>query len=305
MSSTLQDNWKYISGALLIHCVLAVLIFGMAFGSRQSVVPQLAIHGVMIDRATLNRMTQQAQPAAQPTPAPPVEDEQRKQQEEAAKQQELQRQQEHAAQEKAAQAKIVQEKQLKEKQQQDQLRLEADAKQRAFQEQQHAAEAQKQQELQRQAAEAEAKRQQQAAEQKRIADIQQKQHEADQKRQAEADAKAQNAREAELKQQLADEEGRAQAVNSGLLNQYVALLNQRVERNWTKPSSAKAGLECEVKVTQATGGTVLSVEVGRCNGDPAVRQSIEAAVYRSSPLPAPPDPRLFDRNLNFIFKPVE
>jgi colicin import membrane protein len=307
MSSTLSDNWKYLSGAVLIHALLAALLFGMALSSSHSVVPQLAIRGVMVDRAMLNRLAQQqqSQPATPPAPTPPVEDAQRKQQEaeaEAAKQQELQRQQEQAA-----QAKAVQEKQLKEKQQQDQLRLETDAKQRAFQEQQRAAEAQKQQALeqQRQAAEAESKRQQQAADQKRLADIQQKQREAEQKRQAETDAKAQASREAELKQQLADEEGRAQAVNSGLLNQYVALLNQRVERNWTKPQSAKSGLECEVKVTQATGGTVLSVAVGRCNGDAAVRQSIESAVYRSSPLPAPPDPRLFDRNLNFIFKPVE
>lgn len=303
MTSVLQDNWKYVGGALLIHVLLAVLVVGMALGSRQTVVPQLAIRAVMVDRATLNRLAQQQAPV-QPQPAPTAEDEQRKQQEEAAKQQELKRQQEQAEQEKLAQAKQQQEK-LKEQQRQDQLRLEAEAKQKAFQDQQRAQEAQKQQALQRQAAEAEAKRQQQAAEQKRIADIQQKQREAEQKRQADVDAKAQAAREAELKQQLEMEEGRAQAVNSGALNQWVLLISQQVNRNWLKPQSAKAGLECEVKVVQAPGGTVLSVQVGRCNGDQAVQQSIETAVYRSSPLPAPPDPRVFDRNLTFIFKPTE
>jgi colicin import membrane protein len=34
-----------------------------------------------------------------------------------------------------------------------------------------------------------------------------------------------------------------------------------------------------------------------------VRESIEAAVYRASPLPPPPDPGLFDRNLKITFKP--
>ena len=96
-----------------------------------------------------------------------------------------------------------------------------------------------------------------------------------------------------------------QAANSGLLNQYVALIEQRVIRNWNKPPSARAGIECEVKVTQAPGGTVLSVQVGKCNGDTAVRQSIEAAVYRASPLPPPPDSRLFSRVLLIIFKPNE
>jgi colicin import membrane protein len=40
-----------------------------------------------------------------------------------------------------------------------------------------------------------------------------------------------------------------------------------------------------------------------CNGDETVRQSIEAAVYRASPLPPPPDPALFERNLEIRFKP--
>jgi colicin import membrane protein len=34
-----------------------------------------------------------------------------------------------------------------------------------------------------------------------------------------------------------------------------------------------------------------------------VRQSIEAAVLRASPLPVPPDPSLFERNIEVRFKP--
>jgi hypothetical protein len=36
-----------------------------------------------------------------------------------------------------------------------------------------------------------------------------------------------------------------------------------------------------------------------------VRQSIVSAVLRSSPLPAPPDPALFERNLAIVFEPEE
>jgi len=36
-----------------------------------------------------------------------------------------------------------------------------------------------------------------------------------------------------------------------------------------------------------------------------VRESIESAVYRASPLPPPPDPALFERNLEIRFKPVD
>jgi colicin import membrane protein len=56
-------------------------------------------------------------------------------------------------------------------------------------------------------------------------------------------------------------------------------------------------------VTQEPGGTVTQVKIAECNGDQAVRESIEAAVYRASPLPPPPDPSLFDRNLKINFKP--
>jgi colicin import membrane protein len=50
---------------------------------------------------------------------------------------------------------------------------------------------------------------------------------------------------------------------------------------------------------------VTSARVTRCNGDAAVRQSIENAVYRASPLPDPPDPALFQRNFPIEFKPDE
>jgi colicin import membrane protein len=56
-------------------------------------------------------------------------------------------------------------------------------------------------------------------------------------------------------------------------------------------------------VTQAPGGTVLRAEVKECNGDEAVRQSLEAAVFRASPLPPPPEPSLFERNIDLRFRP--
>jgi colicin import membrane protein len=58
-------------------------------------------------------------------------------------------------------------------------------------------------------------------------------------------------------------------------------------------------------VTQAQGGTVLNVRLGACNGDAAVRESITNAVFRASPLPAPADPRAFQRDLEIVFRPTE
>ena len=88
-----------------------------------------------------------------------------------------------------------------------------------------------------------------------------------------------------------------------MLAQYKAIIQQRVQRNWIRPPEAQPGLECEVFVSQIPGGEVVGVRFGRCNGDEVVRRSIESAVLRASPLPPPPDPTLFERNLVFVFKP--
>jgi len=95
-------------------------------------------------------------------------------------------------------------------------------------------------------------------------------------------------------------------VESGpLRDSYVAKLRNKIQNAWIKPPSAGVGIDCQVEVTQVPGGEVTSAHVTQCNGDAAVRQSIENAVYRASPLPDPGDPALFDRRILIRFKPDE
>lgn len=110
-------------------------------------------------------------------------------------------------------------------------------------------------------------------------------------------------RERELRAQIAAEERANQARAAGLGAQWAEAIRGKIERAWIRPASARAGLDCTVSVNQVPGGVVVSVRVDQCNGDDAVRQSIEAAVYRASPLPAPADPALFERNLEVRFRP--
>jgi colicin import membrane protein len=118
-----------------------------------------------------------------------------------------------------------------------------------------------------------------------------------------ADLKAKAEREAELRRQLAEEEHVSAVEASPARAQYIARLAARIQNAWIKPPSARAGLDCIVNITQIPGGEVTSAHVSQCNGDAAARQSIENAVYRASPLPAPPDPALFERNLVIHFPP--
>jgi len=93
------------------------------------------------------------------------------------------------------------------------------------------------------------------------------------------------------------------------MSSWIGQIANKIQRAWIRPPSAKPGIDCVVHVTQVPGGAVTSVKVGDCNGDAAVRQSIEDAqaatsvwesylgylVERGHPVPpdvAVPDPRV-------------
>jgi colicin import membrane protein len=170
------------------------------------------------------------------------------------------------------------------------------------------------QEKERQQAEEQAK---QEAEQKAKAEANAKlKAEADAKRKAEAKAAAdkkratqekrdRDAREADLRAKLEEEETRTSAGFQSLKASYVRAIQAHVEQRWYEPPGVAAGLSCTIYVTQIPGGEVTGMRFGTCNGNAAVRQSIETAVRNASPLPAPPEPSLFEREVELVFTPKE
>jgi len=263
MSATAQSNFRYVSGALVLHALIAGFIAAAMLYSPRIVVQEMGIKAMLVDSNSLN-------------PPKPQMDPQEQERLEQQKQEQQRQEQERV-------------EQLRQQQQAQQLRVEQQEKAKQA-EQKHAADVQQ------------AKRQ---AEQQRVAEIKQKQRDVEQKRHADAEAKSQAAREAELKEQLAAEEGRNHAIDNGELAKYKMRIAGSIYRHWFKPLSAKQGVDCQVSVHQARGGMVISVRIGACNGDEAVKQSIQAAVYAASPLPAPDDPRVFDPDLTFNFRPTE
>ena len=141
--------------------------------------------------------------------------------------------------------------------------------------------------------EAEHKAHEQAEAQKRAAEEKQRQAEAQEQAQLEED----------LQHDLAAEEQARKARAGPALASWQSQIAAKINRAWLRPPTAQPGIECILNVTQVPGGEVTEVTIGACNGDQAVRESIEAAVYRASPLPPPPDPALFDRHLRIDFKP--
>jgi colicin import membrane protein len=298
MVQFIRQHWVYLIGAVLLHVLFAgVFALTMVQMSRKAPPPQLAIQAVVVDSSLLAGPTKQQQQRERERERERQQQQQQQREKELAEQR--QREQEvvqREAEQRAEQERQTEQRQREEQEQQRQIE-ERQLKERQEEQRRREAEAEKQKQ-------AEAEKQRQAdAERKRVEEIKRKQEEEATKRRAADEARAQAAREEELQRQLADEEGVAEARNSPAMAAYVALIQQHVERRWNRPPSAGSDLDCEVRVVQAPGGSVLSAQVTRCNGDAAVRQSIETAVLRSSPLPPPPDPRLFERTLVFLFKP--
>jgi colicin import membrane protein len=143
------------------------------------------------------------------------------------------------------------------------------------------------------------KREAEAREQKRL----------EEERVAAAKAAAEQRRldaiEAEIARAIAEESAAREAEESGLVEQWARQIENKIQQRWIRPPSAETGLECVVAVTQIPDGTVTSVSVERCNGDDAVKRSVENAVWQASPLPPPPVPQIFMRNIRVTFRPDE
>jgi colicin import membrane protein len=266
-----SDRWLSIALSVLLHgALLAALVYGwLLYRKPPRPAPTLAIEATVVDARALRGTTQptpQPAPAAAPPqtePQPEASGPPQPTPEELAQR----AQAEQAAQQKAA----------------EQQAAKAAAEQSAKQaDEQKAAEARAAQE--RKAREA-------AGAQKRA-----------EEQQRQADARDASDREADLKRSLAEEQASAARAGPALAN-WQSQIAARITRAWLRPPTARTGIECMLYVTQVPGGEVTQVRIGECNGDQAVRESIEAAVYRASPLPPPPDPALFDRNLKINFKP--
>ncbi len=153
-------------------------------------------------------------------------------------------------------------------------------------------------------AEAEAKRKAEA-EAKRRAEQQAQAKAAAQKKRAAEEARLRDQRESDLKALLAEEDQRTGPAFQGLKASYIRAIQAHVEQRWFEPPGMASGMSCTVFVTQIPGGEVVGTRFGACNGGAAVRQSIETAVRNASPLPAPPEPALFAREVELVFTPKE
>lgn len=182
-----------------------------------------------------------------------------------------------------------------------------DAQRQAEAEQQAEAERQRQAQLQRDREAQQERERQERLEQERQA--QQRQEE--QRRQEEA------ARQEALRQQQAEEAARqaeaqaaAQAAAQDEVAGYTAIIHDLVQRNWSRPPSARNGMTAVLRIRLVPTGDVIDVEIVRSSGDAAFDRAAEDAVRavgRFRELSSMP-PRLFEanfRSLLLTFRPED
>ncbi len=288
--------------AVIVHVVVFALFiigFQMKPKSSQAVVdPINIVKAKVIDGAEIEQEKKKIRDEQQTRERKKREEKQRKQreaEEEKKQQQEAEKLKEEKRQAEVTKAKeekrVAEDKAKKESEAREKAELATkkaeEDKKKAEQEQIKAEETVKKlaQKLKKQ--EEEKRRAEQVAEQKRLDAILE---------QEDADMRAEQERQQQRKKQ--------QVLNT-LLSQYQNAIQLKVQNSWRKPPGEDvSGLVCTVLVTQAVGGYVKDVLIENCNGGSVqFRKSVEEAVRKADPLPAPSDDKLFDRQVRISFKP--
>ena len=295
--SLTKGRWRAIALSILLHsAIVAGAVYGWftwkhrpppaeTLAIEATVVDERALKGALPEKPTPPPPEPEPVPEPEPTPVeeqgPPKPDPAEIERKEAERleqeklEQEKKEQQKREQNEKAAQ-------ELKEREQAERVEAEKQAAAKAAIEK---------------AAQEKAAADKKAAEKKRAEDA------AAAKKAAEE--KARLSREAELRRALEAEERGNAARNSDDAIRWHAQIVARITRAWLKPPSARPGITCIVSVTQVPGGEVTAVKVSSCDPDEAaLRESVETAVLRASPLPTPPAGVPFERNLELTFAPT-
>ncbi len=308
MRALLQEmlqNPRAMVYAILVHVVLAVVLF---VSLEWTDVPTPAqpkvniVKAVVVDESKILAELEKLK-KAEAKKKKQVRDKQRKL-DKKAKDAEKRRKREEKRQKKIKKERKAEEKRLAklrkerevEKKHQKKLQKERKAEEKRLAQQRE----EKKQEIQRLADEQAALEEKRVKEEARLADAEAKRKLLEVKRRREAEARA-------MQEAIAAEQATLEAANQKRLNslrgRYIADIQNKVQRHWIRPASARQGLSCKVAVNQIPGGEVINVAVTKCVGDEVFQRSVEAAVYKASPLPRPSDPALFDREIVFTFKP--
>jgi membrane protein involved in colicin uptake len=93
------------------------------------------------------------------------------------------------------------------------------------------------------------------------------------------------------------------AASSALYGRYMGQIDARIERAWLRPRDPikEGAFSCRARIEQDASGAVTEITLQHCNGNARWQVSLVQAIQTASPLPAPPDPKVFKTVLQLDF----
>ncbi|MFM9881458.1 MAG: cell envelope integrity protein TolA, partial [Burkholderiales bacterium] len=117
-------------------------------------------------------------------------------------------------------------------------------------------------------------------------------------REAEAVRREQEMRNLLAKQAASAGDNRARAT-------WIDKIRSKIRGNVLVPDGINGNPEAVFDVVQLPSGEVVNVRLRKSSGVKAYDESVERAILKSSPLPRPDSPELFERELRLTFRPLE
>ena len=144
--------------------------------------------------------------------------------------------------------------------------------------------------------------------QKRLLEERQKRNQVERERLVELERQR---RQDEFQKELARKQADAKAENEELqANSYRQVIQKRLSQNWSRPPSARRGMEATIRLQLVPTGRVVGVTVLNSSGDVAFDRSVEQAAFKAAPfeeLQSMPPP-LFEskfRQVDVLFSPQD
>lgn len=304
-----EQLWPFLL-ALTVHVALVFFLVVNVDWETKTVRPALnaeVVQAVVIDETKIKaeqeklRKEEERRKQQERERQQKVEDEkkkiaelekQRKESEQKAKEAEQQRVEAETRQKeeqrKAEEVRLKREKEEKDRQ----AKLEAEKKRKAEEEKKKKAEAEKKRKE-------EERKKKEEAERKKKEEAERKKREQEQRMR-----EAQELLEKQMEEELKALDAATSRERARLLDIYKETVRQHVQRYWRQPPGMEPSMSCVVRVTQLPSGEVLDAKPVSCSTpDSNFQKSVVDAVLKSSPLPRPPDPALYERVIDFKFEP--
>ena len=99
--------------------------------------------------------------------------------------------------------------------------------------------------------------------------------------------------------------GELAAAKDRVVDEYKAKIMAKIRSKIVEPPDVAQDAHAEFLVTLLPGGAVLKAELKKSSGNAVYDNAVERAIFKSDPLPLPPDVQLFSRfrELDLTFKP--